>query len=58
MKMLDSVTAVKIPVIKGMETADRVEIIRPQFQLTDRILLSGNYGLPDTAKVKILKSEE
>lgn len=58
MKMLDSATAVKIPVIKGMETADRVEIIRPQFQSGDRILLSGNYGLPDTAKVKILKSEE
>jgi multidrug efflux pump subunit AcrA (membrane-fusion protein) len=55
MKMIDSVTAVKVPVIKGMETNDRVEIIRPQFSSNDRILLSGNYGLPDTAKVIIQK---
>jgi HlyD family secretion protein len=55
MKMIDSTTAVKVPVIKGMETADRVEIIRPVFALSDKILLSGNYGLPDTAKVKIME---
>ena len=57
MKMIDTVTAVKVPVIKGMETVDRVEIVRPQFSLSDKILLSGNYGLPDTAKVKIVKAE-
>ncbi|HEV8284875.1 MAG TPA: efflux RND transporter periplasmic adaptor subunit [Chitinophagaceae bacterium] len=55
MKMIDSVTAVKVPVIKGMETGDRVEIVRPQFSVNDKILLSGNYGLPDTAKVRIVK---
>jgi multidrug efflux pump subunit AcrA (membrane-fusion protein) len=55
MKMIDSVTAVKVPVIKGMETNERVEIIRPRFSSNDRILLSGNYGLPDTAKVIIQK---
>ena len=58
MKMIDSITAVKVPVIKGMETGDRVEIIRPQFASTDKILVSGNYGLSDTAKVKIMKGEE
>ena len=58
MKMMDSVTAVKVPVIKGMETTDRVEIVRPQFSSNDKILLTGNYGLPDTAKVKIVKTEE
>jgi hypothetical protein len=55
MKMIDSTTAVKVPVIKGMETGDRVEIIRPLFTISDKILLSGNYGLPDTAKVKIME---
>ena len=55
MKMIDSVTAVRVPVIKGTETGDRVEIVRPQFSANDKILLSGNYGLPDTAKVKIVK---
>lgn len=58
MKMIDSITAVKVPVEKGMETKDRVEIIRPQFSTSDKILLTGNYGLPDTAKVKIVKAEE
>ena len=55
MKMIDSVTAVKVPVIKGMESGDRVEILRPVFTASDKILLKGNYGLPDTAKVKIVK---
>ncbi|RYF78672.1 MAG: HlyD family efflux transporter periplasmic adaptor subunit [Chitinophagaceae bacterium] len=58
MKMIDSVTAVKVPIVKGMETTDRVEILRPQFSTNDRILLTGNYGLADTAKVKIVKGEE
>ena len=57
MKMTDSITAVKTSVIKGIETGNRVEILRPQFSATDKILLSGNYGLPDTAKVKIVKVE-
>lgn len=55
MKMIDSVTAVKTPIIKGMEDSTHVEIIRPIFSATDRILVTGNYGLPDTAKVKIVK---
>jgi multidrug efflux pump subunit AcrA (membrane-fusion protein) len=58
MKMTDSITAVKVPIVKGMETGERVEIIRPQFSTSDKILLNGNYGLSDTAKVKIVKGEE
>jgi len=53
MKLIDSATAVKVPVKKGIETKDRVEILSPAFSLSDRILVSGNYGLPDTAKVKV-----
>lgn len=58
MKMTDSVTAVKVPIIRGLETDDRVEIVRPVFLSSDKILLKGNYGLPDTAKVKVVKSLE
>jgi hypothetical protein len=57
MKMVDSVTAIKVPVVKGIETENRIEILRPQFLPNDKILLSGNYGLPDTAKVKVIKNE-
>lgn len=58
MKLIDSVTAVKVPIVKGMETADRVEVLRPQFAPGDLILLTGNYGLGDTAKVKVVKADE
>ncbi|HEY2722883.1 MAG TPA: biotin/lipoyl-binding protein [Chitinophagaceae bacterium] len=56
MKMIDSVTAVKTPVDKGIETGSRVEIIHPQFSANDKIILTGNYGLADTAKVKIVNN--
>ena len=55
MKMIDSATAVKVPVKKGLETADKVEILSPVLKVTDKILLTGNYGLPDTAKVTVIK---
>ena len=53
MKLLDSTTAVKVPVKKGIETSDRVEVLSPIFDPDDKVLVTGNYGLPDTAKVKV-----
>ncbi len=58
MKMIDSVTAVKTVILKGMETVDRVEVTHPLLTTADKILNAGNYGLGDTAKVKIVKSLE
>ena len=55
MKLIDNTTAVKVPIQKGIETNDRVEILSPAFSSKDKILLTGNYGLPDTAKVVIEK---
>jgi biotin carboxyl carrier protein len=55
MKLIDSATAVKVSVRKGMEFPDRIEILDPAFNRSDRILVSGNYGLGDTAKVSIVK---
>jgi multidrug efflux pump subunit AcrA (membrane-fusion protein) len=53
MKLIDSATAVKVAVKKGIDTKDRVEILEPVFSPGDKILVTGNYGLPDTAKVKV-----
>ena len=53
MKMKDSTTAIKLLVKKGIETKDRVEILSPKLSPSDKILLTGNYGLPDTAKVAV-----
>ena len=55
MKVTDSTTAVKVLVTKGMEINDRIEILSPQFSGSDKFLLTGNYGLADTAKIKILQ---
>ena len=55
MKMINDSTAVKIPVKKGIETGDRIEILSPSFSINDKVLVTGNYGLADTAKVQIVK---
>lgn len=53
MRLLNDSTAVKVPVERGAEQADRVEIKSPRFGSQDRILLTGNYGLEDTAAVQL-----
>jgi biotin carboxyl carrier protein len=53
MKLLNDSVAIKTVVRKGIENENEVEIIYPQFHPSDRIILSGNYGLPDTAKISI-----
>jgi len=55
MKMINDTIAVKVPVKKGLESGDSVEIVSPEFSPKDKILLSGNYGLPDTALVTVQK---
>ena len=54
MKLIDSATAIKVSVTKGMETNDRIEIMAPEFSSNDKFLLTGNYGLADTVKIKII----
>jgi len=55
MQLLDDSTAVRVPIQKGIESGDWVEIVAPKLNSSDRVLLSGNFGLPDTAKVLIIK---
>lgn len=55
MQLLNDSTAVKVPVKKGIETSDKIEILAPLFTASDRILVTGNYGLGDTARVQITK---
>lgn len=53
MQLLKDSLAIKVPVLKGIENGNEIEIISPEFKLTDLIILSGAYGLPDSTKVKI-----
>ena len=55
MKLINDSIAVKVPVKKGMETQYKIEILDPVFSESDRIVISGNYDLADTAKVNIVK---
>lgn len=53
MKLINDTTAIKVPVTIGFENSEEVEITGPEFLQTDRIILTGSYGLPDTARVII-----
>ena len=55
MKLLNDSVAVKTDIKKGIESADNIEILKPMLNDSDRIILTGNYGLSDTAKINIIK---
>jgi hypothetical protein len=53
MKLINDSTAVKVPITIGNKNEKEVELNSPQFSADDRIIINGNYGLADTAFVKI-----
>jgi len=55
MKMVDSSMAVRVDITKGISSDTMVEILSPRFLPSDKFLISGNYGLPDTALVIVTK---
>ena len=55
MKLANDSTAVRVDVKKGIENDSVAQILSPKLNTTDRIVLTGAYGLPDTAKVEIVK---
>ena len=54
MKLINDSTAIKVRVTQGMVSDSVVEVLSPVFNPGDKILKTGNYGLPDTAFVKII----
>jgi multidrug efflux pump subunit AcrA (membrane-fusion protein) len=55
MKLINDSTAIKVPVKRGIENKDKVEVVSPVFNAQDRIITTGNYGMADTARVKVVK---
>lgn len=55
MKLINDSTAVQVDIQKGIENDSLIQIVKPQFNLNDRIIFDGAYGLPDTANVMITK---
>ena len=48
-------TAVKMPVKPGIAESDSVAIQSPEFAPGTRVLTEGSYGLPDTARVALVR---
>ncbi|HKJ81500.1 MAG TPA: hypothetical protein VJ954_05705, partial [Ignavibacteriaceae bacterium] len=55
MKLINDTTAIRVDVNKGIENDSVAQILSPKLNTTDRIILTGAYGLPDTANVEIVK---
>lgn len=55
MKLLNDTMAVKTNIKKGIESGNEVQILAPSLTDSDQIVLTGNYGLGDTAKITIEK---
>lgn len=58
MKLLNDSMAIKIPITIGNKNAENIEILSPQFNSMDKIISTGNYGLPDTALISIQTPEK
>ena len=55
MKILNDSIAVKVPISKGIENGNIIEILSPKITVNDMIISEGAYGLPDSAIVKVVK---
>ena len=56
MKLINDSTAVKTNIKKGLESGNDIQILEPALNDSDKIILTGNYGLNNTAKIKIESS--
>ncbi len=53
MKMINDSVAVRVPVTTGISAGNWIAVPKPKFKMSDRILVQGNFGLADTARVKV-----
>lgn len=55
MKLINDSTAVKTEITKGVETDKFIQVKSGELTTKDRVIISGNFGLGDTATVNIQK---
>jgi len=58
MKLINDSTAVKTIIEKGIETDKFIQVKSGDLTIKDPVLISGNFGLSDTATVHIAKSKK
>ncbi|MBX5439006.1 MAG: HlyD family efflux transporter periplasmic adaptor subunit [Thermoflavifilum sp.] len=54
MQVINDSTAVRVPIRPGIQQDSLVQVLSPAFHPGDRVVTSGNYGLPDTARIRIM----
>jgi len=55
MKIVDNKLAIKVPVLKGIENDNEVEVLSSGLTDSDLVITEGAYGLNDSTVVKIEK---
>lgn len=55
MKLINDTTAVKTKIVKGLETDQYIQVKSGDLSIRDRVIISGNFALGDTAAVNIQK---
>ena len=55
MKVVDNKLAVKVPVSKGIENDDTIEVMSSGLTNSDHVITEGAYGLNDSTAVKVVK---
>jgi len=55
MRIVEGNTAIKVPVVKGIENDSLAEVVSPVLGSDDLIIFEGAYGLPDSTLVSIVK---
>jgi len=53
MKLLNDSLCIKVPVEKGLEKDSMIQMINSGLTGSDRVVIEGAYGLPDSSKVRI-----
>jgi hypothetical protein len=51
MKLFNDNTAIKVIIQKGIENDSLVQITVPKFDVADKFVIDGGYGLPDTSSI-------
>ena len=55
MKLINDSTAVRVNIDKGVENDSLVQVLNSNLDTSAKIISDGAYGLPDTAKIAVVK---
>lgn len=57
MKLINDTTCIKVPVETGMKKDSLIQLTGSALTATDRVIVEGGYGLPDSARVQVVNKK-